>query len=158
MPLYKMQFNRKRKHSRTAWRIFIPARKFNQPEPKTMHKPTNRLVAHAYPPGGFWAEPRNAKNSTYQMKDSYTYDYIKHNMMNTMKTSKHNSPYRDSLLEIRIFVLLSNPIPSVPLFSLPQCFTLNFLAPHNPNFSGKAMPNSHTKMAVLPSLSRLTHP
>jgi len=123
-----------------------------------MHKPMNRLAAHAYPQGGFWAEPRNAKNSTYQMKDSYTYDHTKHNMMNTMKTSEHNSPYLDSLLQIRICVLLSNLIPSVPLFSLPQWFTLNFLAPHNPNSSGKTMPNSHMKMAVLPSLSRLTHP
>jgi len=58
----------------------------------------NRLATHAYLPGGFWAEPRNAKNSTYQMKDSYTYDHTQHNTMNTMKTSENNSPYLDSLL------------------------------------------------------------
>jgi len=61
MPLHKTQFNRKHEHCRTAWRIFIPVKQFKQPGTKTMHRPMNRLAAHACASGSFWAEPRKCK-------------------------------------------------------------------------------------------------
>ena len=118
-----------------------------------------RLAVGIEPPGGFWEKPRNLNQTVPKMDEKHTIPIKQRTVwVSRLKIRKDNSPYLDSLLQIRICVLLSNPISSLPLVSLPQRFTLNFLAPHNPNFSGKTMPNSHTKNGSAPFSLKVNSP
>jgi len=58
MTLNRTQVNSKHKHWHAAWRIFIPARRFKQLEPKITHRQMNRLEV-------FWQNPEITKNSAY---------------------------------------------------------------------------------------------
>jgi len=85
-----------------AWRIFIPVKRFKLTEAKTTHRLMNRLAAPACPPGDFWAEPRKCEKRYSQGKNPYTCDHTRHNMMNTIKSTRKQLPLPGFLAKLEL--------------------------------------------------------
>ena len=139
MTLHRAQVNSKRKHWRAAWRIFIPARRFKQQNPKlyTDRWTAWRLMHARQAVSG--QNPEITKNSAYQSDNPWNYDCTRHNRVYTINSTQKQLPLPGFL------ALHSNPwcfhYPEPPLSLLLHSHTI-----FHPQFFPLFVPNHRTPL------------